>query len=163
MFQSFLRHGNELRLVVGGAARLGVPFHPSWPQHVFLAVAHAVDVTFERLIVVQRHTAHKVVVCVHVAKAVVSAVLRITGAAHQPAQHLPLQCLGLVVVAFQLPPAGGEELSCYACQTHFLCFIFCIAFCLPRAYGILYNSVLLSSTFTFVVSKSWLQRYTKSL
>ena len=42
VLQTFTRHGDELRFVVRGSTRLCKPRHQSWPQHISLAVAHAV-------------------------------------------------------------------------------------------------------------------------
>ena len=48
--KSGIGHGNELRLVVRRTRRLGVPLDQSGPQHVHLAMAHAVDVALQLLI-----------------------------------------------------------------------------------------------------------------
>ena len=62
VLQSILRNRNKLTLVVGGSRRLGVPFHSSWPQHILLAVAHTVDVTFQLLVGVDRYIVGKLFV-----------------------------------------------------------------------------------------------------
>ena len=48
--QALGRYGNELRLVVGRSARLGVPLHAARPEHVHLALPHSVDVALQLLV-----------------------------------------------------------------------------------------------------------------
>ena len=87
VLQTLLRDRYELALVVGRARRLGIPLHLSGPQHVTLAVAHAVDVALQLLVGVDRHVACEVVVRACVVEKVVTAIFGVGSALQQMSQH----------------------------------------------------------------------------
>ena len=71
-------HRNELRLVIRRARRLGIPSDKPRPQHIGLAVAHAVDVAFQFLIRIDGYVLGKVVVAFDILKRMGTPILRIT-------------------------------------------------------------------------------------
>ena len=92
--QTIVGDGYELRLVVGRSRRLGVPFHQSRPQHVLLAVAHAVDVAFEFLVGVDGNVLGEIVVVVDAVEHVVAPVFRFPSFLNEVFQHRVLQFVG---------------------------------------------------------------------
>ena len=96
----------------------------SGPQHVELALAHAVDVALQFLIGVHGVVAGKVVVGFRDRKQMFAPVFRVLGPLQQMGQHVLLQSFGFVEVPFQFPLSGQEELACYACQIHCFCLLF---------------------------------------
>ena len=115
MLQPLLRDGYELRLVVRRTARLGIPLRTPWPQHVALAVTHAVDAPLQFLVGVDRHFLGKLLIVHDAAKTVLSTVFRVLRTVDEPCQHLALHGLCLVPVSFQFPLSGEEDFTCYSC------------------------------------------------
>ena len=104
--QALASHGDELRLVVGGATRLRIPRHLPGPQHVLLAVAHAVDPRSQLLIGGLWNEFCKIVVRVYTREVVLPPVLGICALCQQPFEHLPLQLLTVGEMALQFFLSG---------------------------------------------------------
>ena len=64
------RDGDELALVAGCSAALGEPAGRSWPEHILLALYHALHVGADLVVHLQRHTLAKCLVVVKVGKVV---------------------------------------------------------------------------------------------
>ena len=62
IMQSVVAHRDELALVAGGSARLGIELHTSGPQDITLAMTHTVDKAFELLIRTHRRIGGKLTV-----------------------------------------------------------------------------------------------------
>ena len=125
VMQTGRTHRYELALVVGGARRLGIPSHLSWPQYVFLTVAHTVNVALQFLVGVERHLSYKVLIRVHGAEEVVSAVFSLGTSLQQVSQHFLLQGLSLIVISVQFLLSCQEEHLCYFCECHSFLFYPC--------------------------------------
>ena len=122
VLQTLLRNRNEFRLVVGRTARLRIPLHSTRPQHIGLAVAHAVDVALQFLITVLRHQASKVVVVVDAVEAVLPTVFSLPASGDEMFKHRLLQCCALSLVAGEFFLSRQECLANNAGQIHFLYF-----------------------------------------
>ena len=118
MIQAILTHRDKFRLIVGGARRLGIPFHTAWPQHIRLTMTHTVDSAFQLFISINRILLHEISVTLDRCKGMISSVFCIFGFRHQAAQHSLLKCLALVQVFFKIPLSGLKHFSYYICYTH---------------------------------------------
>ena len=85
--QTVMRDRDKLALVVGRSRRLGIPSYLSRPQHVALAVAHAVYVALEVFVGVDRHVACKIVIRSCVVEQVVASILCLCGLLQKMSQH----------------------------------------------------------------------------
>ena len=77
LLQTFRTDGDELRLIVGGTARFGIPFHAPWPQDIRLAMPHTVDIFLQFLIGVHRNVLDKIIIAVHRREGVMTAIFSI--------------------------------------------------------------------------------------
>ena len=76
ILQSVLADRDELALVVCGAAALGIPFHHTRPQQIFLSLAHTVNIAFKFLISVNGLTLGKILVTAYAGIVVLPSPLR---------------------------------------------------------------------------------------
>ena len=111
MLQSVVGDGDEFRLVVGGAARLGVPLHLSWPEHVVFAMTHPVDISFQFLVGVDGHIVGKVLIVFYGREHVFVAVLCVLGLMDEALQHFFLESCPMIDMFLQFLCAGMEYLS----------------------------------------------------
>ena len=119
ILQSCLTHGDELTLVVGGARRLGIPFHLSRPQHILFAMAHPVDATLQVLVVAYRYMLCPVVIALESRKEVLAPEFRIARLFHEIVPHGILQHQWFLFMSFQVFLSRLEDMLHNSCQTHF--------------------------------------------
>ena len=98
VFQAFGRYGDEFAFVVGCSRRFGVPLHHTRPQHVGLAVAHAVDGLFQFLVRGYGYLLGKVFVGLYVVHSPRIAILRALSLLHKVGQNTPLYLFAMVGV-----------------------------------------------------------------
>ena len=111
LLQTLAAHGNELRLVVRRAARLGIPPDASRPQHILLTMTHAVYLALQFLIAVHGIQLHEILIALRRGKAMFTTVFRILRTGYQMLQHSPLQLLAAGLMLLQFSHARGEYMS----------------------------------------------------
>ena len=102
VLQAFGRHGDELALVVGGARRLSVPLHHTWPKHVGFTVTHAVDGFFQLFVGGYGQAVGKVFVGLHAVHAPRFAILRALRLLYKVRQQTSLYLFTVVRVCLNV-------------------------------------------------------------
>ena len=109
LLESLVADRDKLALVVRGARRFGIPAHFSWPEDTRLSVAHAVDVGFQTLIVVEGYALCKTLVGGDGSEIVAFAIGGAGSLTNQACQHLALQHFSLFGIGLYGAHAVGEE------------------------------------------------------
>ena len=120
LLQAFRTDGDELRLIIGGTTRFGIPLHTSRPEDIRLALSHTVDITLQFLVGIDGHLFHKIIIAVHRRKGVMTAVFSVFCCTDQVGQHPSLQQLSIVLMPLQGTLTGNKDFSYNLSQSHFM-------------------------------------------
>ena len=111
MLQPIVADGYEFRLVVGGSARLGKPFHASRPEDVSLSVAHPVYLFLQLLVGMYRTVLGKGIVVLYCGEGIFPSYLGVGSLFEQSCQHFALEYFTFGLVAFQLMHPVYEDMA----------------------------------------------------
>ena len=109
LLESLVADRDKLALVVRSARRFGIPAHFSWPEDARLSVAHAVDVGFQTLVVVEGDALCETLVGGDGREIVAFAIGGASSLTNQARQHLALQHFSLFGIGLYGAYAVGEE------------------------------------------------------